>query len=95
MMPKNPGPFVPTVEATAARPREGPTPPDVMAKLHELLAAARVRDWPRYQILMAEISGLAAKEERGEIVRRRASNPIPPTTRIQWPALAGVGGRNR
>jgi hypothetical protein len=91
---RDPGPVVPTVEATAAaRPRLGPTPPDVRARLAELVAAIASRRTPKYFEILAEISRLAAREERAARAGARVDRPAPTAPRMHRPALAGAGGR--
>jgi hypothetical protein len=53
------------------------SPPDVRAKLAELVAAIASHDRRRYELLMDEIAGLAAREERAERAAKRGGKPTP------------------
>jgi hypothetical protein len=59
------------LDVAAAAANLTPKPADpVAAKLYELLAAHASRDQARIDLVLAEISGLAGREQRAEDARR-------------------------
>jgi hypothetical protein len=84
---KPPGPKPLSVEVAAENLRLPESRPEVVAKLRELVEAFASKDQTRIDYIQAEISGLAAREERAE--RARAAGYPPETTglRIHQPSL--------
>jgi hypothetical protein len=78
---KTPDPQPLSVEVTAESLRLPDTPAPVLAKLKELLAAYASHDQGRIDLVLAEISGLAAREQRAEDARSATGEPGPEITR--------------